>query len=268
MANLSNPTLLIPDWPVPASVCACVTTRQSPQALLTSKFADGYADFNLALHVGDDPHQVNNHRQQLAHTLEVSAEHFAWISQVHGVRVVTAEEAIAQADASLEADAVDTATPGLVCTVLTADCLPVLLCDAAGTHVSAVHAGWRGLADGVIEQAVKRFPSHAEILAWLGPAIGPAAFEVGEEVRQAFLAQDVAAESAFEPSLPGKWRCDLYALARQRLAALGVTQVFGGTECTFADTGIFYSFRRDGSQSGRMASCIWLTPDAVASDGR
>ncbi|MDP2783975.1 MAG: peptidoglycan editing factor PgeF, partial [Sulfurimicrobium sp.] len=171
---------------------------------------------------------------------------------------------IADADHALgvpEADGSVARQPGVVCAVLTADCLPVLLCDRAGTVVAAVHAGWRGLADGVIEAAVKELAVEAgEILAWLGPAIGPRAFEVGGEVRQIFMAHDPAAELAFMPSASeGKWLADIYLLARQRLARIGVKQVYGGEYCTFAEMERFFSYRRDGA-TGRMASLVWLEP--------
>ena len=181
----------------------------------------------------------------------------AWISQVHGIRVVTAEAAIA-ADAPLQADAVDTQQPGLVCSVLTADCLPVLLTDTQGRHVSAIHAGWCGLVDGVIEAALDRFDPSAELLAWLGPAIGPQQFEVGAEGRQAFVDHDPQASAAFQPCGDEKWLGDIYALARQRLQARGVDRIYGGGRCTVTESDLFYSYRRDGEKSGRMATGIWI----------
>jgi YfiH family protein len=175
---------------------------------------------------------------------------------VHGVAVVDA----AQAAGRTQADGAFATRPGVVCAVLTADCLPVLLCNRAGTRVAALHAGWRGLAGGVIEAGVRALDvAGGELLAWLGPAIGPEAFEVGAEVRAAFVARDPAAGSAFRPYGNGKFLADIYLLARQRLAGLGVTAVSGGGWCTVADRDRFYSYRRDGA-TGRMASLVWLVP--------
>jgi len=248
--------LIIPDWPAPSSIRAFVSTRQSDEVV--APFSDGYAAFNLATHTGDDPERVQLNRRILAAELGVGPEAMAWISQVHGIRVVTAEAAIAAADAPLQADAVDTQQPGLVCSVLTADCLPVLLTDTQGRHVSAIHAGWRGLVDGVIEAALDRFDPSAELLAWLGPAIGPQQFEVGAEVRQAFIDHDPQASQAFQPCGERKWLGNLYALARQRLQARGVDRIFGGGRCTVTESDLFYSYRRDGEKSGRKATGIWL----------
>lgn len=248
--------LIIPDWPAPPHIHAFVTTRQNGNS--RSPFADGYAAFNLATHTGDDPEQVQQNRRILAAELGVQSGAMSWISQVHGIRVVTAEAAIAAHDSPLQADAVDTQQPGLVCSVLTADCLPVLLTDTQGRHVSAIHAGWRGLVDGVIEAALDRFDSGAELLAWLGPAIGPQQFEVGAEVRQAFVDHDPLASAAFQPCGEQKWLGDMYALARQRLQARGVDRIYGGGRCTVTESDLFYSYRRDGEKSGRMATGIWI----------
>jgi YfiH family protein len=177
-----------------------------------------------------------------------------WLRQVHGTVCVDA----ARAAPGTEADAAVARGPGAVCAVLTADCLPVLLCDDAGTTVAAAHAGWRGLAAGVIESSVRAMGLPGERLcAWLGPAIGPQNFEVGDEVRTIFMAHDPAAAQAFAPTAPGKWLCDIYRLARQRLAALGVHRVAGAEFCTVRQRDRFYSYRRDGV-SGRMASLVWL----------
>jgi hypothetical protein len=183
-----------------------------------------------------------------------------WLEQVHGVEVVLAE----QASCRPKADATVSFHPGAVCAVMTADCLPVLLCDQAGTVVAAVHAGWRGLADGVIEAAVNKMQVAPDtLMAWLGPAIGPQAFEVGEDVRDAFMTHDVAASSAFVPvadsaasDIP-KYLADIYLLARQQLNALGVARIYGGGLCTYTDSKRFFSFRRDG-KTGRMATLIWI----------
>lgn len=243
-----NKDWIVPDWPAPASVRACVTTRgsggQAP-----------YGGFNLALHVGDEPSRVMRNRADLVAAVGVAP---LWLDQVHGVAV---------ADAAVHypkppvADAAVSRVPGRACAVMTADCLPLLFCDRAGTVVAAAHAGWRGLVAGVIEQTVARMAvSPCEILVWLGPAIGPAAFEVGNEVVQAFADQHPDAPRAFHPgAVPGKWQGDLFLLARQRLEKLGVAAVSGGGVCTHACTDRFYSYRRDGV-TGRFASLVWLEP--------
>lgn len=248
--------LILPDWPAPLHIKSFVSTRQS--GIADAPLVDGYAAFNLATHTGDDLARVLENRGTLATQLGLTPASMAWIAQVHGTRVVTAEAALASVDAPLQADAVDTQQPGLVCNVLTADCLPVLLTDTQGHHVSAIHAGWRGLADGIIEAALSRFDPSAEILAWLGPAIGPQQFEVGSEVRQAFVAYDSNAIAAFQSCGDEKWLGDLYALARQRLSAGGVNRIYGGGRCTVTESDLFYSFRRDGEKSGRMATGIWI----------
>jgi hypothetical protein len=178
-----------------------------------------------------------------------------WLNQVHGVTVADAGHAgcLPQADASISAH------PGAVCAVMTADCLPLLLCDDKGSVVGAAHAGWRGLCDGVIEQTVHAMQVPASsLMAWLGPAIGPAAFEVGAEVRAAFVAKQPQAATAFVAGVDGKWMADIYQLARLRLNALGITRIYGGDLCTYNDPERFYSYRRDGA-SGRMGTFIWLS---------
>lgn len=224
-----------------------------------------YASLNLGLHVGDEAGAVRQNRRRLTGCLPGGTE-LSWLQQVHGTDVVSASPVgrVAQADAQWSDH------PGVACAVLTADCLPVLLCTAAGDRVAAVHAGWRGLAGGVVEAAVNAMRAGpGTLLAWLGPAIGPAAFEVGAEVRDAFLcaagAATEATEAAFRPS-PGRaghFYADLYALARLRLAAVGVTAVYGGDLCTYMHEKRFYSYRRDGI-TGRMASVITLVPDDPA----
>ncbi|MBU0751161.1 MAG: peptidoglycan editing factor PgeF [Gammaproteobacteria bacterium] len=236
---------LIPDWPAPPQVRTLVTTRQGGVS------GGPYASLNLGDHVGDDPAAVAANRAILRRELPVEP---AWLRQVHGVQCVEA----AVAAPGCDADASVAFAPGSVCAVLTADCLPVLFCDVGGTAVAAAHAGWRGLAAGVLEKsalALRRPPG--EVMAWLGPAIGPTAFEVGDEVRAAFVAHDAAAAKAFAPHGAGKWLCDLYELARQRLADVGVRRVSGGGFCTVTERERFYSYRRDGA-TGRMASLIWL----------
>jgi len=213
-----------------------------------------YDTFNLASHVGDDPRAVAANRAHLREALKLPAEP-VWLKQVHGVQVVD----VTNAGNEPEADGSYASKPGAMCAVLTADCLPVLLCDRQGAKVAALHAGWRGLAGGVIEAGVKALNvPGGELLVWLGPAIGPETLEVGEEVCAAFVRLDPAAERAFRQQAGGKFLADIYLLARQRLAALGVTAVYGGGMCTVRDRERFYSYRRDGA-TGRMASLIWLT---------
>jgi YfiH family protein len=238
---------IFPAWPAPARVRALTTTRRGGVSV------GPYRDFNLGAHVGDDPGAVAENRRRLRTALPAEP---VWLSQVHGTRCVRAESTLPGA----EADACVTREPGRVCAVMTADCLPVLLCDRAGTVVGIAHAGWRGLLAGVIEAtAAAMEAAPGELLAWLGPAIGPAAFEVGEEVRTAFAAVDPAAAAAFAPRGNGKWLADIYALARLRLSALGVASVHGGGFCTVTDADRLFSYRRDGT-TGRMASLIWLAP--------
>lgn len=241
---------IVPDWPAPANVHALVTTRHGGVSVAP------YASINLGDHVGDDPAAVAANRRMLQASLPTEP---VWLKQVHGSGIADADHALGVP----EADGSVARRPGVICAVLTADCLPILLCDRAGTVVAAAHAGWRGLADGVIEAVVKTMAIEAgEILAWLGPAIGPRAFEVGDEVRQIFMARDPAAEQAFIPSASaGKWLADIYLLARQRLARIGVKRVYGGEYCTHADMERFFSYRRDGV-TGRMASLVWFEPSA------
>ncbi len=235
---------LTPDWPAPMRVKACVTTREGGFSL------PPYEGLNLGSHVGDDLQAVVRNRQVLTDALGCRP---AWLSQVHGVRVVPASPG--QVD---EADGSWTAEPGIASTVLTADCLPALFCDRAGTRVAAAHAGWRGLANGVLEATLDALALPPEdVLVWLGPAIGPSAFEVGPEVREAFVVQHAETERAFLPSTnAGKFMADIYQLARIRLAARGVTAVYGGGFCTVSDPR-FYSYRR-ASRTGRFASLVWL----------
>lgn len=235
---------LMPQWPAPAKVKTCVTTRSGGVSVAP------YDSLNVGEHVADDPQAVAKNRQRLVSLLGCKP---AWLQQVHGVAVVEANPA-----AVLEADASWTETPGVACTVMTADCLPVLFCDRAGTRVAAAHAGWRGLAGGVLEATLNELAVPADqVLVWLGPAIGPQAFEVGAEVREAFVGQQAQAAAAFQPSVnPGKFMADIYQLARIRLAACGVEAVYGGDFCTVTDPR-FFSYRRS-AQTGRFASLIWL----------
>ena len=242
-----NDDFLIPDWPAPANVRAVVTTRRGGGSV------PPYDTFNLATHVEDDPQAVAANRSRLRDVLELPSEPL-WLNQVHGTGVVDA----AVAGQGSDADGAFATAPGAICAVMTADCLPVLLCDRAGLRVAAAHAGWRGLLNGVVEAAVEALDTPPEeLLAWLGPAIGPDAFEVGGEVRDAFLSDDPGAAGAFRPSPAGRWLADIYLLARRRLARVGLSAVHGGGFCTFSDVERFYSYRRDG-RTGRMASLIWL----------
>lgn len=235
---------LIPDWPAPAQVKACVTTRAGGVSLAP------FDSLNLGDHVEDDLAAVLENRRRLSDAFTIEP---AWLRQVHGVNVVEADPGrIAEADGSW------TSTPGVACTSMTADCLPALFCNLAGTRVAAAHAGWRGLAAGVLEAAFESLETEpAEVLVWLGPAIGPQAFEVGPEVREAFMQQLPITAEAFVPSRnPGKFMADIYQLARLRLAARGITAVYGGGFCTVTDPR-FFSYRRS-PLTGRFASLIWL----------
>ena len=244
--------VISPDWPAPKHVRAITTTRHGGVSL------PPFNSFNLGGHVGDAPADVAANRQQLREELSLPAEPY-WLSQIHGTTVANLDN---DPGGMPEADASTTRSTNTVCAVLTADCLPVLFCDQAGTQVVAAHAGWRGLAAGVLEATVASFATPPEqIMAWMGPAIGPQAFEVGDEVRQAFCEVDPAAAEAFvaAPSEANekKWLADVYQLARQRLAAVGVKNIYGGGRCTFTEADDFYSFRRDG-KTGRMASLVWI----------
>lgn len=236
--------LMRPKWPAPSHVHGFSTLRTGGSSVGV------WAASNLGDHVGDQPQHVACNRAQLRQQLPSNP---VWLRQIHSA-------AVADLDApapALEADAAVTRTAGVVCTVLTADCLPVLFCDRSGTVVGAAHAGWKGLAAGVLEATIcAMHVPPSEILAWLGPAIGPAAFEVGNEVRDVFITTDHQAATAFIPR-GEKWLADLYRLARLRLAAAGVHTVYGGGLCTFTDRTRYFSYRRDGV-TGRMAHGIWI----------
>jgi hypothetical protein len=236
--------LLTPDWPLPAGVRAASTTR------LGGVSRGAYGGFNLGDHVGDDARAVAANRAALMQALALPAPPL-WLSQVHGVAVAGADD-----PPGIAADARYADRPGVVCAVLTADCLPLLLCSDDGRQIAAVHCGWRGLAAGIVGRAVARFAATAAVSAWLGPAIGPAAFEVGAEVRELFVRRDPGAAGCFCAGAAGRWLADLYGLARRDLAAAGVRRVHGGDLCTVADRERFYSYRRDGV-TGRMASLVW-----------
>jgi hypothetical protein len=243
--------ILVPDWPAPALVRAAFTLRSggvSPAPFDT---------LNVGVHVGDRPDAVRENRRRVREGLQLPAEP-AWIEQVHGTGVADLDAPAADAAPGAAADAVFTRQPQRVCVVQVADCMPVLLAARDGSCVAAAHAGWRGLAAGVLEATLRRLATQpAQLLAWLGPAIGPQHFEVGSEVRDAFVTHDSGAAAAFGANSRGRWQCDLAALARQRLGAMGITNVFGAECCTYADPARFFSYRRDG-QCGRMAALIWL----------
>ncbi|WP_439640978.1 peptidoglycan editing factor PgeF [Nevskia sp.] len=241
---------IIPDWPAPPAVRAAFTTRAGGVSTAA------HAGLNLGRHCGDDVEAVAENHRLLASALRLPQTP-GWLRQVHGTQVIEWP----QARVEPEADAAFTRQPGVVCAVQAADCLPVLLCADDGSRVAAAHAGWRGLCSGVLERTVAALDCDpARLLAWLGPAIGPEAFEVGDEVRAAFVAADPAAAACFRPgNAPRKHYGDLFALARQRLAAAGLCRVYGGGISTHADPARFYSFRRDGI-CGRMAALIWIDP--------
>ena len=278
------------DWPAPPGVRAGTTTRRFP-GVSPSPFDRA----NFGARCGDDPQAVARNRALLRELLQLPSDP-CWLQQVHGIQVRpvgaapggdpgparpgipsvgAASAAIATSASSAapessrgiepEADAAATRTPGVVLAILTADCLPVVFATDDGTSIAAAHAGWRGLAAGVLEATLDAMQADpARILAWLGPAAGPLAYEVGDEVRAAFVDRDPDAADAFVATRPGHWRCDLYALARRRLAARGVTRVSGGTRCTIGDRERFYSHRRE-QRTGRMATLVWRLPAVPAS---
>lgn len=244
----SDIELITPDWPAPANVWAYSTTRQGGVSVVP------YQSLNLGDHVGDVEGCVNENRQRLIDQLKIPSSP-AWLQQVHGCEVYPLgrrQSGIVTADASYTRESAQ------VCVVMTADCLPLLITNQAGTVVAAVHAGWRGLCNGVVENTLSQLACPPEeLMVWLGPAIGPQAFEVGAEVREAFIARDPQAAYAFTPRDEQHWLADIYLLARQRLQRLGVSAVYGGNHCTYSQCQQFFSYRRDGV-TGRMASLIWL----------
>jgi polyphenol oxidase len=237
-----------PDWPAPENIKAFCTTRKEGVS------EGAYAHFNLAAHVDDNHLHVKKNRQLLSDALNLPVEP-VWLEQVHGVHIINADTAdkIPQADASFSTE------KNKVCVVMTADCLPVLLCNKQGTKVAAAHAGWRGLQAGVIEASINALEENTQdILVWLGPAIGPQAFEVGDEVRQKFIQEIPETALAFIANKPGHWLANIYQLAKIRLQKMGIEKIYGGDFCTYTDQQRFYSYRRDGA-TGRMASLIWRT---------
>ncbi|MGI5308704.1 peptidoglycan editing factor PgeF [Rheinheimera sp. WS51] len=249
--------LIYPDWPAPANVHAVSSSR------LGGVSSTIYDSLNLGLHVNDNPELVAKNRliyQQMAQMPAVPT----WLNQVHGTHVavlpLTSNKIISNKVTSQEpitADASFSQTRQQICTVMTADCLPLLICDSEGQQVAAVHAGWRGLCAGIIEKTIAHFSQPQQVLVWLGPAISQAKFEVGPEVRAQFMQHNSNAAQAFVLHRNGKYLADIYQLARQRLQALGVSAIYGGDYCTYQQAELFYSYRRDG-QTGRMASAIWL----------
>jgi hypothetical protein len=234
------------DWPAPDGIVAGCTTREG--GISKGKFTS----LNLGSHVGDSIEHVTENRRRLALLCKLPAEPL-WLNQLHGTDVAVDPES----GTPPAADAVLTREPDRVCAVMTADCLPVLLVSASGDELAAAHAGWRGLCNGVLENTVYEFQAlPADILAWFGPAISPRNFEVGDDVRQAFVSHDDRAAKLFVPNANGRWQADLYSLARQRLNEAGVQRIYGGDACTYDDSRRFFSYRRDG-QCGRMASFVF-----------
>jgi YfiH family protein len=255
---MTNVNWMRAQWRAPMRVHAGTTLRSGGVSRA------GYASLNLAAHVGDEAAAVAENRALLRAALQLPAEP-CWLDQVHGCAVAQAEGCAA--GWAPQADAAVAHATGVVCAVLTADCLPVVFCDRGGSRVAVAHGGWRGLAGGVLEATVAALAVEPQsLLAWLGPAIGQAHFEVGDEVRQAFCDPHPQAQRAFVISPKGRWLADLYELARIRLAACGVESVYGGGLCVFRDAERFYSFRRDGQCSGRMATLAWIVDDN-AEDG-
>jgi polyphenol oxidase len=240
-----------PDWPAPARVRAWVTERAGGTS------AGSYAALNLGTHVGDSPERVADNRARVRAGVPLPSEP-VWLEQVHSTTVLDLDR-----DAVAAADGAVTSHAGVVCAVLTADCLPVIFAARDGTRVGVAHAGWRGLLNGVLPAAVRALGTPpAEIVAWLGPAIGAASYEVGAEVREAYLALDATAATAFTPNARGRWQADLYALARASLADAGIEGVHGGGFCTYREADRFFSHRRE-APCGRFATLVWLsdTPD-------
>ncbi len=233
--------MIFPDWPAPANIRAATTTRMSG---------------NIAMHVNDDPILVLQNRAMLMRELELPNEPL-WLDQKHTTTLICADDHF---DNPPVADASYSVQPGHVCVVMTADCLPILICNKQGTLVSAIHAGWRGLANGVLLKTLEQLPAkQQDLLVWLGPGIGKEAFEVGEDVRNAFLSQNTALPEHFADFKPGKYLCDMDAIARFQLSQKNIHTSYGGGYCTYTDRDRFYSYRRDGD-TGRMATLIWMEP--------
>ena len=252
--------IVAPDWEAPARVRSAFTLRTGGVSV------SPYDSLNLGAHVGDAGDAVAENRRRVRARLGLPAEP-VWLQQVHGIEVADLDATVAPggpvgpgraSGPPPRADAAVTRRSGRVCVIQVADCMPVLFAARDGSAVGAAHAGWRGLAGGVLEETVRKLAvPPQQLIAWLGPTIGQSHFEVGDDVRSAFVLRDPDAASAFETNARGRWQCDLYALARRRLSALGVQDVFGGGWCTYADAARFFSFRRDG-QCGRMAALVWM----------
>ena len=267
--SAAEPQIIVPDWPAPPGVRSAFTLRTGGVSVAP------YDSLNLGASIGDSSEAVAENRRRVREKLRLPAEP-VWLEQVHGVEVVVlgaaaaartlvsrvtelpgADDTAARVGGAI-GDASVARGAGYVCAIRVADCMPVLFAARDGSAVAAAHAGWRGLAGGVLEATVRRLGVPAsQLIAWMGPAIGPAHFEVGEEVRAAFTATDVDAASAFVANARGRWQCDLYALARRRLAEIGISGIYGGGWCTFAEADRFFSYRRSG-QCGRMAALIWI----------
>ena len=248
---LQTTDLIIPEWPAPTSVRAFFTTRAGGVS------SGAYTSLNLGAHVGDEPQNVAENRRRLRELLPTEP---VWLNQVHGVNVVMADAVLSPDWGAREADGVVTTRSEMPCAVMVADCLPVLFCTVDGSRVAAAHAGWRGLASGVLERTVEAMATNpARIIAWLGPTIGRDAFEVGADVFDAFPPESAEDVSAFRPitGRRDKYLADICALARQRLYRAGVHAIYGGQFCTVNDPQRFFSYRRDG-KTGRMAGLIWI----------
>ncbi|QDJ12420.1 multi-copper polyphenol oxidoreductase [Mergibacter septicus] len=248
-------SIITPNWKVAKNIHAFTTTRHNPLGVSPPPFDR----FNLASHVGDQTTAVSTNRQHLVEHYQLP--HLPlFLNQIHSTNVIE----LPNSQHHIDADASYTNHPNQVCLVMTADCLPILFTNQAGTEIAAAHAGWRGLCNGILEQTVKKFIAPtSQIIAWLGPAISAKAFEVGEEVMHQFIQQDQQAIAAFQPQPtpphhPTKFCADLYLLAKQRLNHLGIEQIYGGEYCTYHQPELFYSYRRE-KQTGRMASLIWFT---------
>jgi len=241
---------ITPDWPAPERVRACATSREGGVS------SGAFASLNLSDYVGDSDPAVGENRSRVRDKLALPAPPL-WLHQVHGTGILAAHQ-LPENSNPLEYDGSYTFSPGIVCAVQTADCLPVLLCDRRGHRVAALHAGWRGLAAGILEAGVQAMVTDPDyLLAWLGPAIGPDAFEVGADVYHAFVDADAETEKAFRRQSADKWLADIYQLARRRLALAGVNAVYGGGFCTYNEATRFFSYRRDHT-TGRMATLIWI----------
>jgi YfiH family protein len=239
-----NKHCLVPDWPAPVNIHAATTLRTGGVS------ANGFASLNPASHVGDEPESVSQNRQLISTLLALPSEP-VWLNQTHSNHAIRA----GVSDFPVAADASYSSEAGVVCTVMTADCLPLLVCSADGKEIAAIHAGWRGLVDGIIDNTIAALQSQ-DVLVWLGPAIGPDCFEVGADVLAAFVVRSAEYAAGFKQQSQDKWLADIYQLARINLVALGINEVYGGGLCTVTDHKRFYSYRRD-KVTGRMATMIW-----------